>query len=208
MLHKNEKGKSRVELYVSALPNLPLGYPLYPQEREDEIRSLSDEVSQREKYFAWRLLERAVRDSLGLELSELGLRRKNGKWCSDRAELSISHSGDALAVAVSSIPVGVDIEPIGNKIRDGVARRFFSKDEFSTYLSADSDMREEVFLRIWTAKEAVFKSTGDVAFAPSSVDTATLSVYTEKIDVEGREYVVAAYCDGDFEVDLHRITLN
>lgn len=197
--------KSKVELYVSALPDLPIEYPIYPQEREDEIRSLSDVTAQREKHFVWRLLARAVKERLGLELSELGLRRKNGKWCSERAEFSISHSGGALAVAISSLPVGVDIEPLDNKSRDGIARRFFSEGELSAYLSAKDDMREEAFLRIWTAKEAAFKSTGAEVFAPSSVDTSSLSVYTDKIDVDGREYVIAVYCDGDFEVDVHGV---
>ncbi|MDR1292375.1 MAG: 4'-phosphopantetheinyl transferase superfamily protein [Clostridiales Family XIII bacterium] len=84
-----------------------------------------------------------------------------------RAFFSISHSGAYRAVLFHNAEVGLDIEDLG--IRGGftrermerIAARFFAEDE-AAYLvgkrGAD-DIAE--FFRIWTAKEAYIKYTGD-----------------------------------------------
>ena len=73
---------------------------------------------------------------------------------------NLSHSGGTALAAFSSAPVGVDIERRGRS-RDfaAIARRFFLHDEAEAVLRSDVD-REEVFLRIWTAKEAIVKLSG------------------------------------------------
>lgn len=74
---------------------------------------------------------------------------------------NISHSSDGLAIAFSRAEIGLDIEKI-NRPRNhlGIAKRFFSKSE-SALLEADANSSADLFIRIWTAKEAMLKLSGD-----------------------------------------------
>ena len=83
-------------------------------------------------------------------------------------ELSVSHSGDRVAVAVTrKTPIGVDVEETDARARGGddpgaLERYVLSEAEqaaFDTGL-APADRRRN-FLVIWTRKEAVLKATGD-----------------------------------------------
>lgn len=69
---------------------------------------------------------------------------------------NMSHSGGEVVAAFSRNPVGVDIER-GGRTRDfrEIARRFFHEDE------VDGVGGEEDFLRLWTAKEAMLKLSGE-----------------------------------------------
>jgi 4'-phosphopantetheinyl transferase len=73
-----------------------------------------------------------------------------------------SHSGDHALVALAhGIAPGVDIErqrPRPNALE--VARRFFSSDEVALIADAPSARRAQVFLDLWTAKEALLKAHG------------------------------------------------
>jgi 4'-phosphopantetheinyl transferase len=80
-------------------------------------------------------------------------------------ELSVSHSGDRIAVAVTvGTPVGVDVEEAGKRGRspggedlDALTRYVMSDIE----LASLTDSSPETFLVAWTRKEAVTKATGD-----------------------------------------------
>lgn len=73
---------------------------------------------------------------------------------------NISHCGDMVLAALSSEPVGLDVEVSGRR-RDfaAIARRFFRAEEADEVARA-GDSGEEVFLRLWTAKEAMLKLSG------------------------------------------------
>ena len=66
---------------------------------------------------------------------------------------SLSHSGDHSICAVSSGPVGADIEKIGND-KENIAERFFAEEERNYISDADS------FYMIWTLKESFMKALG------------------------------------------------
>ena len=73
---------------------------------------------------------------------------------------NITHSGDWVAVALSSGCVGVDVERM-RKIPEGVARRFFSEAENQWLDSAKSeDERKDIFFTLWTLKESFLKAIG------------------------------------------------
>lgn len=73
---------------------------------------------------------------------------------------NLSHSGGVAMGAFSAEPVGLDIELRGRR-RDfsAIARRFFHRSESDAVLRAGGGA-EDVFLRIWTAKEAIVKLSG------------------------------------------------
>jgi 4'-phosphopantetheinyl transferase len=73
-------------------------------------------------------------------------------------ELSVSHSGGRVAVAVSPYgPVGVDVEEDSGRIGDDIARMLLSADEVG---DGPSPGRAGL-LAYWTRKEALLKATGD-----------------------------------------------
>jgi phosphopantetheinyl transferase len=76
---------------------------------------------------------------------------------------NLSHSGDHAVLAIcATSPVGVDCEvlrPMPNCME--LADRFFAIEERSLLAGHAVPDRESWFFRIWTAKEALLKGTGD-----------------------------------------------
>lgn len=71
---------------------------------------------------------------------------------------NISHTRNAIAIGVSEIPIGVDIEK--NKLADlEIATRFFCKRELN-YIISGNEEQERLFYHIWTKKEAYIKWLG------------------------------------------------
>jgi 4'-phosphopantetheinyl transferase len=75
--------------------------------------------------------------------------------------LSISHSGDIVAVAIASIPVGIDVEAEG-RVRDwlALADEVFAPQECAQLRTAEGRDRSDMFHRFWTLKEAFGKRDG------------------------------------------------
>lgn len=75
---------------------------------------------------------------------------------------NLSHSGHYAVAVFSDMPVGVDIEEKKfDKMRLGIAKRFFHEKEYS-FLENVKDKKEqmELFYRIWTLKESFVKAAG------------------------------------------------
>ena len=71
---------------------------------------------------------------------------------------NISHTQNAIAVALSCKDVGIDIERISNK-QQKIATRFFTADEYH-YIYGDPTYQDRRFYEIWTKKEAYIKCIG------------------------------------------------
>jgi len=97
-----------------------------------------------------------------------------------RLHFSLSHTRGLVACAVSlDHEVGLDVEA-SDRAGDGldIAGRFFAPAELALLREAAPDDRPEVFVRIWTLKEAYLKATGQglssvpldcIAFEPLGV---------------------------------------
>ena len=74
---------------------------------------------------------------------------------------NISHSGSEVAIAFSTKPVGFDMEVLDRK-RDclAIAERFFTAEE-SREVKMAGDSANKLFARLWTAKEAMLKLSGE-----------------------------------------------
>jgi 4'-phosphopantetheinyl transferase len=83
--------------------------------------------------------------------------------------VSVSGRGPATALAVSSLPVGVDFEPAG-EIVEPVAD-VLHPDEVTMLAGLDKTAQSQRFLQIWTAKEAYVKALG-VGFNRDPADLA------------------------------------
>lgn len=73
-----------------------------------------------------------------------------------------SHSGDhaLLAIARGIVP-GIDLERLRPRPRAmDIARRYFCVEETEALAALGPQQRDDAFLSLWTAKEAVLKATG------------------------------------------------
>lgn len=72
---------------------------------------------------------------------------------------NISHSGNFVVCAVDDAPVGIDVEKIKNIDLD-IAKRFFSKKEYSALISLPKELQTKYFYKIWVLKESYIKAEG------------------------------------------------
>lgn len=77
------------------------------------------------------------------------------------ARFSLTHSGD-LAVAIGTesatlLGIGVDLE-VRRQVRSETARFFLTESERTWLMSFEQSRRSKCLLRLWTIKEALFKS--------------------------------------------------
>lgn len=184
--------REMLDVYVAVLSDAPLDKPLVPPERDDEVRGIGSETVKREKYFAWRLLEKALLSSLGIAIGEAGLRKsETGKWHSDVCELSISHGGGIVAVAVSSSAVGIDVQGMIEPRSQRFAERIMTDAELVRYSLLDGREAQEYLTECWTKKEALFKMCDLSAFVPRDYESNDPRVISERISVGGGEYVLS-----------------
>lgn len=138
-------------------------------------------------------------------------------------EISISHSGDRVVLAVAdSVEVGVDVERVA-PARDlaGLADYALAPAEFEVWRSLDEAERVPAFFRYWARKEALLKSTG--AGLAGGLDSVAVSAPGEAAavlawegpyapgqvwlaDLEaGPDYraALAALAPGPVEMDVH-----
>jgi 4'-phosphopantetheinyl transferase len=86
--------------------------------------------------------------------------RANG---APRVEISLSHSGEIVVVAVhSNAPVGVDVERIDASFEPtDVSPLVLANEEAALLGSLDPVVRPWAFSRYWARKEAIVKATGE-----------------------------------------------
>ncbi|WP_112245808.1 4'-phosphopantetheinyl transferase family protein [Kribbella monticola] len=89
--------------------------------------------------------------------------RPHGKVRAQEMELSVSHSGDLIAVAFHpGSPVGLDVEKVDPGIdADSLATVSLAEVEAKELAKYEPAARARAFTTYWTRKEAVVKATGD-----------------------------------------------
>jgi 4'-phosphopantetheinyl transferase len=95
-------------------------------------------------------------------LDDRGKPRLNAAYATSKLHFNLSHSDDlALILIAKHCEIGVDVEHIRDVRRlENIAQRFFHPAEAEAVLTVANDMRNDAFLRCWTAKEAVLKAYG------------------------------------------------
>lgn len=112
---------------------------------------------------------RAAAAWLQLEAGRIALERHpdgRPRLCVDGADValqvSLSHSGEWLAVVLADAPVGVDIElPRRDRDWEALARFVFSPEELRRLRDGDAAARARLFHAFWTLKEARGKRSGE-----------------------------------------------
>ena len=100
---------------------------------------------------------------------------------------SISHCKQGIAVAVSEVPIGIDIEAI-RPLNESLVRKTMNSKEQAEILSSLSP--EIAFIRLWTQKEAYVKmqGTGIIADMHGILCDARDVQWEEMLDVE-KKYI-------------------
>ncbi len=131
--------------------------------RKAHIDRMKKEEARRCSLMATHLLNQLVLKELGrsvpIEMHENG--KPYLKGCN--LFVSISHSFDMVACAISAEPIGIDIEkirPVSRKLVEYVCTE--SEREYVLKNNEPDDVNRR-FFKVWTAKEARFKKGGDVA---------------------------------------------
>lgn len=165
----NEITNEQYEKYLSMLCGARRARIERKAHREDRIRSVAADM----------LVRRAVSDIYAVDGQDVViLEDKFGAPYIEgiNAHISISHSGDYAACALSDKPIGIDIEKI-RPISRRVAERTFSAGELE-YLGSGEELCGEALVRfyeIWTAKEAYAKMKGKGMSLHDTPDTAKLT---------------------------------
>lgn len=94
---------------------------------------------------------------------------------------NISHTHNAIAVAITDSPVGIDLEKV-KEVDLKIAKRFFTEREIDYIICGDNLAKR--FFEVWTKKEAYIKYVGKGLSIPlksfSVLDIAEKIVTTEK----------------------------
>ncbi len=103
---------------------------------------------------------------------------------------NLSHTRNAIIVAISDKPIGIDIEKI--RVADvKIARRFFTESEVAYIKKARIDM-DKRFYEVWTKKEAYIKFMGKGFSIPlNSFDTLDGDISKQILTFEKGEYIIS-----------------
>ena len=183
-----------LDIYWALMPADYDDEPIYPPKRQEAIDCTKNPAVRRERYFAWKLLEHGLKQSLGKSIMEIDpYVSADGKWLSDSCFFSISHSNDAVAVAISDSPVGIDIERKREIDHDAFSRRILTNLE-QRELKARAN-KNDFILELWTKKESIYKMIGKPPFVPSRLECNeyTTSTFSEKIG--DNDYIISVCSD-------------
>jgi 4'-phosphopantetheinyl transferase len=175
MLPKNQyprPGVDEAHLFCAAFGECTTGFTaawsiLSAEERSRAKAFIAGPVGER-YVLSHAFLRNVLSAFVGEEPSRIALERLPGgkPVLADAARhelwFNLSHCTTHVVIAVAGTPnVGVDVECVHDGLDSlGIARRFFSPAEFHRLATRSPGQVEDVFLRLWTCKEAFLKAIG------------------------------------------------
>lgn len=184
-----------LDVYYSSLVPCPDDPGLLPPERNDYLKSIKIDHARSQSFTAWKLLEIAIKHSFDISMQELSPHKlASGKWVSSSLFFSISHTKTSAAVAVSDSDVGIDIEDAdafafkNNSIPKRLMRRILSPND-EPVICCD----HVGFLKLWTAKESIYKLNNREQFIPSEIDASSFPTASILIELDHRNVISVAY---------------
>ncbi len=170
-------------VYVAVIPFEGSTGEIVPEARRKEIADCGSEPLKEGKLSVWRLLGLAVKEVFGWEMRDLHFEKTpNGKWISKEFEFSLTHSGNLVAVAVSSERVGIDAEKINEaRFNERLRGKILTAQEKELLQGTEEERARKANL-LWTKKEAAFKMNGTGAFHPAKIETEGIYAETKELD--------------------------
>ncbi len=182
-----------VDLYITAIPDTEIG-TVYSLARQAQIDATSNKELRRQRYYVWKLLEYALKQSFNLNPNRIRFYLDDkGKWGCEECYFSLSHSKNAVAVAVSHKPVGVDIESAKREVSDPLCHKILTETELEEYNAVSPKEKKRYLLQKWCAKESLFKIGNIKHFQPKQIETNT-GIFSGSVTVGGYDlfYSVAS----------------
>lgn len=114
-------------------------------------------------------------------------------------QFNVSHSGDVAVYALTTeAEIGIDIQKIEEKFEEGIAERYFSKEEYAELQTLNESERLLGFYQLWAYKEALIKAAGAGIYIP-------LGDFSVKLQ-ESSQWVFLAYDNQRYY--LEKMTIN
>ena len=193
-----------VDVYVASIPREGTLGTVVPQARNEAIARVSNERVRREKYYVWKLLEYALQRSFGLKIADLEFAcTEGGRWSTPACEFSLSHTENAVAVAVSRAKVGVDLETPRAVRVEGMARRILTAREQTAFEALEASAQADYLIQCWTAKEAIFKSRHETVFEPAKIEVEAERVRSAELEIGGERYWYSVATDTPERIRLY-----
>ncbi|MBU4439180.1 MAG: 4'-phosphopantetheinyl transferase superfamily protein [Firmicutes bacterium] len=174
---------------------LPLSDPLLlgnylsdiSEERQEKVRRLKTAQAKAMTTGAELLLRKALRQNYDINQPLTIVKGEHGKpriqGCPG-IHFNLSHSGDYAVCAVSSHPVGVDIQKMAEPNLK-LAKRFFATKESDWLFSLPADQQRQAFYDLWVIKESFMKYTGKGFGLPMNAFAAKiLGHYPDDVEIK------------------------
>lgn len=114
-------------------------------------------------------------------------------------QFNVSHSDEMAVYAITvNKEIGVDIERIKPIFKEGIAKRFFNKNEYIKLMKLPADKRINSFYQIWSKKEALIKALGEGLFASIHDIATSLEKEVEIISVNYHQHEYHYYVQNFF----------
>ena len=152
--------------------------PLLSEQRREQVLRFKYELGRKTCAAAYLLLCEGLRKEYGITeppLFEYGEHGKPAIVGRPDIHFNLSHCREAVVCAVSSRPVGVDVESI-RSFKESLVEYTMNQGEVERI--RQSERPDVEFIRLWTMKEAVLKMTG----AGISRDLKTVLTGQERIE--------------------------
>jgi len=190
---------------------LPEALDLLPPGRRAKAEAFKFDGLRKQSVAAWLLLRRACQEQLHLpDVPRVETGRHGKPYFPDLpgVHFNLSHCTEAVACAIATVPVGVDIE-----------RTHHASEALMRYVLNDEELRrveqapnpEMAFVTIWTQKESLLKLSGQgltVALPPLLEDLADIRFHTQ-LHPAGRYVCTVAMYASDASVHqlkTHQLT--
>lgn len=157
------------------------------EQRRQQALKFRHEQGRRTSVLAYLLLKQALREGYGITANPLFEYGEHGKPAiigHPEIHFSLSHCRDAVACAVGSRPVGIDVESI-REYKEPLARYTMNDDELRQIVAAPQP--EVAFIRLWTMKEAALKQIG------TGISNELKTVLTDHADLKFTTHVRPQY---------------
>ncbi len=199
------KKSNKILLFVSMIPeNIELE-DIYPAQRQEQIDRCSNIKVKIEKFYAWKMLTKAISEYIGEDISKVSFcKNENGKWSCDKCFFSLSHSDGVVAVVVSRESVGVDIEHL-KRYKKGIERLVLTDKEHFEISGLSEDKIAAFTIKKWTQKESIFKMLDKKGFSPTKIEVSSFNVNSREMTFDGEKYMLSVAADDISDIELQII---
>lgn len=175
------------QLYIAAMPDSKLS-SVFPPERQAQLDATVSEPHRRQRYYVWKLLEYALFQFLGLTMEQVHFSLdSSGRWSCRECFFSLTHSKNAVAVAISHHPIGVDLERLDRPVHPGLPGKILTGRQLKEYSALDEDKKTPYLLEKWCIRESLFKYRE----AMQGADTKKEMTHIGSASIAGQDYCYA-----------------